>query len=299
MAAARAQKLTDMVERARARGLRVLMLTLTVRHGPLDDAIAMFKGVGKAWSRLIAGQWWVDLASRWRIEGWTRGVEVTHGKNGWHPHIHALVLVGADVDVCVRDRVMVSERWRRIVKRVLGPAFEPDDVHGVDIRECDAETYIAKMAFYVTGASTSKAPAEGHRTPWDIARAVVDYGDPADIALWREWQRATYGRKQLTWSRGAKAILDDDPEAAEERAVDEQTEARDELVIAFHNALDWRLLAPAMALLLDVIEAGGGAEAVLSVARDVVREALRAGDEIARWLVLRDSTSAFYGLDTS
>jgi hypothetical protein len=270
------------------------MVTLTVRHSVTSDARTMFRGIAKAWKAFVSGEWWVDVKARWGIAAYVRGVEATHGPHGWHPHIHALVLV-RDYVRALAERDMVADRWRRIVVRVLGPEFEPTDEHGADVRLCQVEHYVSKLAFEVSSTGTKRA-ADGHRTPWDIARAVAERGDPDDVRLWIEWQKATYGRRQLTWSKGAREILSRDPKTDEECAAD-RPEPTDELLCVFHVPLEWRVLAPAMALLLDAAERGGAA-AVRDVACAVVRNALAAGDRIAM-VVVRDPVSVFYGLDTS
>lgn len=38
-----------------------------------------------------------------------------------------------------------------------------------------------------------------------MLRDFAATGDCADLALWREWERASLGTRSLTWSRGLKA----------------------------------------------------------------------------------------------
>jgi hypothetical protein len=239
----------------------------------------MLSGVAECWRRFIAGRWWLALRNALGIAGWVRGVESTHGPAGWHPHIHVLALSSANADEWAHHRPMIARRWADIVRRVLGPDYEPDMAHGVDVRPTDAHSYIAKMAFEVTGAGKGAAP--GHRTPWDIARAVADHGAPADVALWREWQIATHGHRALTWSAGARDILGREPrtdtECAEERA--EPTD----VTIAVFSALEWRalMLAGALALLLDVAESAGARDVYVTAWR-IIHARARAGDALAR-----------------
>jgi len=296
IACARAEELSELCERARERGLHATMVTLTLRHHVgVTDPRSMFAGLAKAWSGLTSGRWWVALRRSWGIHGFVRGIEATHGPNGWHPHVHAVFFTGATPSACATERAMVASRWRAIVRRVLGDAFEPDDAHGADVRECNIAEYVAKLGFEVGAGGLYKRAAEGYRTPWDIARAVANRGDPADVSLWVAWQRATYGRKQLTWSRGARDILGRDP-ATDEACAAEAASRTDEVVASFAPA-EWRVLVAAAAMLLDAAERGGS-QAVDEVARAVFREALARGEPLAASLA-RDPRSRFYAIDTS
>ena len=50
-----------------------------------------------------------------------------------------------------------------------------------------------------------KAARRQGRTPFQVLRDFAATGDCADLALWREWERASRGTQSLTWSKGLKA----------------------------------------------------------------------------------------------
>jgi hypothetical protein len=254
-------------------------LTLTVRHSAGMDLAPMLAGVARAWRAFVAGRSWIALRDTLGIAGWIRGIESTHGPNGWHPHIHALILSSASSDEWARHRSAISARWRQIVGRVLGPDYVPDDAHGVDVRPTDATSYVVKLGFEVSGAS--KTPAPGHRTPWDIARAVADHGARADVALWREWQTATYGHRALTWSHGARDLLGRDLKTDAECA--QEREAPTDVTIAVFAPIEWRvlMLAGALSTLLDVAECASARDVYVTAWR-IIHARARAGDELAR-----------------
>jgi hypothetical protein len=282
IAAARAGEIADLIARARARGLHPFLLTLTLRHSSGMALAPMLAGVARAWRAFVAGRWWLALRDALGISGWVRGVESTHGPNGWHPHVHVLALSSATADDWARHRPMIAGRWSRIVRRILGPDYVPDDVHGVDVRPTDASSYVAKLAFEVTG--DGKSAARGHRTPWDIARAVAERGDPADVALWKEWQTATYGHRALTWSQGARDILGREPKTDEECA--EEPTAPTDVVVATFSAPEWRvlMLAGALSTLLDLAETSEPRDVYVTAWR-IIHERARAGDALARAVV--------------
>jgi hypothetical protein len=243
------------------------MATFTVRHGIGDDARAMFAGIARAWSRMVAGRFAITMRETLGIVGYVRAIEATYGPNGWHPHIHAIFIV-RDLEACVRGRDIIADHWRKIVRRVLGPSFEPDDAHGVDLRPADVGSYIAKLGFEVAGAGKSASP--GHLTPWDIARKVAETNGADEKArdLWAEWQRATFGRKQLTWSRGARDVLGR-PEKTDAECASEP-QSRDDVVLATFAPSEWRALVGSTAILLDAAETGGR-DAVQAIARAILR----------------------------
>jgi hypothetical protein len=268
-----------MIARARARGLHPFLLTLTVRHSAGMDLAPMLAGVARAWRAFVAGRSWIALRDALGIAGWVRGIESTHGPHGWHPHIHALVLSSAGADEWAHHRPMIARRWADIVRRVLGPDYVPDMVHGVDVRPTDARSYIVKLAFEVTGAG--KGASAGHRTPWDIARAVAERADPSDVALWRQWQAATFGHRALTWSAGARDLLGREPKTDEQCA--EEPTAPTDVVVATFSAIEWRvlMLAGALSTLLDVAECASARDVYVTAWR-IIHARARAGDEMAR-----------------
>ena len=62
-----------------------LFVTLTERSS--ENAFAAIRGLRKSFSRFRRTRWWNSL----EIAGGVIGMEITWTKNGFHPHIHALV----------------------------------------------------------------------------------------------------------------------------------------------------------------------------------------------------------------
>jgi hypothetical protein len=74
------------------------MVTLTVRNG--DDLPERLQHLKDAWARMMAAKRRGASASsrnelvQWnKVSGSIRAIEVTRSKAGWHPHIHAFVLL--------------------------------------------------------------------------------------------------------------------------------------------------------------------------------------------------------------
>ena len=102
-----------------------LLLTLTVRNGPnlqerKDHLKASFKRLQdrrRDWIK--KGRGWTELA---RAEGAVWSYEVTNKGNGWHPHLHAIVLVREGDFV---DLKALKAEWEAIT----------GDSHQVDVRK--------------------------------------------------------------------------------------------------------------------------------------------------------------------
>ena len=67
-----------------------------------------------------AGRNWISLKTNISLAGTIRSVEITHGMNGWHPHLHALVYVRGDpgAEGLAALAVDVRSRWERFIAGV-------------------------------------------------------------------------------------------------------------------------------------------------------------------------------------
>ncbi|MDD7917985.1 hypothetical protein [Actinomycetospora callitridis] len=186
--------------------------------------------LGYAWASVTSGSTWVkDSALFGGLLGWARVVEVTDGANGWHVHVHALLCFADDVSaelVAAGVGARMFGRWRRALER---KGFDASDAHGWDLRkaqlgEGDLADYFTKMAHEVTGAPGKHSRARGGRTPMQLLADAVDTYEASVVARWWEWEEASDGRRQLTWSRGARdlrALAGLDEEATDEEVARE------------------------------------------------------------------------------
>src|SRR3954453_21800203 len=76
---------------------------------------------------------------------------------------------------------------------------------GGDVRMASLGTdklsaYFTKLAREVTYSHTKES--RGGRSPFGIVTDGLRTGDADDLALWAEWEQASFGRRQLTWSLG-------------------------------------------------------------------------------------------------
>ncbi|MDD7965897.1 hypothetical protein [Actinomycetospora lemnae] len=225
--------------------------------------------LGYAWAAVTSGSTWVkDSALFGGLLGWARVVEVTDGANGWHVHVHALLCFADDVSaelVAAGVGARMFGRWRRALER---KGFDASDEHGWDLRkahlgEGDLADYFTKMAHEVTGATSKHGRSHGGRTPMQLLAEAVDTYRADDLARWWEWEEASDGRRQLTWSRGGRDLrhlAGLGRESTDDEIADEDQEADARLTLSA-DAWDWLVTSHREAELLDTAERRGLADA--------------------------------------
>jgi len=194
------------------------MLTLTVAH-EYGDELRTVRGVlSRAKSALFRGEPGARLQRMLGIKHSVRALEVTYGRNGWHPHLH--ILIFHERPAAPRALKALQKRWQRVVARIC-PKATPDLEHGADLSPLRHGGYIAKLGLEVTSI-ISKTGKKGSITPWEIARRAARGGDAESERLWIDYTEGMHGAQQLVWSNGARKALglkerDDDAEHATEK----------------------------------------------------------------------------------
>lgn len=189
---------------------------------------------------------------------WLRTVECTVTPNGWHLHVHFLMFVDRPVTDATAEELSepMWQAWRSGVKAAGLPApvrrpgregvgFQGGwDVQAVGPGELDAIGQYFTKAVYdgaqlaaleVARGDLKDGRGAGSRTPFGLLRSLVGHElvgddgqrfaavDADDLALWSEWEQASKGRRQLTWSQGLRQLvgLVPDERSDEEIAADE------------------------------------------------------------------------------
>jgi hypothetical protein len=216
------------------RGGEVYMVTLTSPHD-LGMALGLLMVlISNAFRAVISGGAWVKLRDQLRIAGTIRALEVTHGLNGWHPHLHVLVYCWEPLDAygVAAFELHFRRRWQRFVTKA-GYRL-PSDQHGVKVERCysgaGAAEYIVKLQETGKNPGNEMARADmksargGHRLPFQILASAGD-GDAADVKLWHEYEKATFRKQCITWSpvlrKLQKEWLDIDEQTDEELAAED------------------------------------------------------------------------------
>jgi hypothetical protein len=270
----RAEEIGAALRAAIDQGFGVEFLTLTFRHHAGQSLAHLLDADRKAWDSTRKSRPLREMLEALGYLGLVQAHEVTHGQNGWHPHRHiSLVFARSLTD---NERVQLEALiWRvwngRLQRQGLSSLRGP----GAVLKRCTAAEglgwYLTKIEDEKGGNSALglemargdlKTGRLGGRTPQEILKDALEGGEVRDVALWQEYEQATFGRKLMTWTPGLrKQLLGLVPE------VDDQELAEAEVggeVLAVLEVSAWRIVRNA---------SPGGVEAL--EAAEVGREALR------------------------
>jgi hypothetical protein len=268
----RAEEISAAAARWDRAGNSVYMVTLTAPHDLGMKLAALLPVIADGFRSVISGRAWLRVKARAHVVGTIRSVEITHGQNGWHPHLHVLVFIEGDpgADGLAALDLHVRSRWEAFITRA--GYRTPDQAHGVVIERCSS----AKEAgAYIAKTQDGKAPGnelargdlktgrDGHRTPFEILDSFRWTGNLADLALWHEYERASRGHQAITWSKGLRKLLAAPARTDEELAAEEVGGD----IVTLIEASAWRAITVVPGLpgyLLDEAERGG-ASAVRAV----------------------------------
>lgn len=210
----RRKELSGAAEKHKERGDSLVLVTLTFPHSREDDLKDLLSRLSKAVAGMKAHRDYKRLKRRYHQIGTVRALEVTHGSNGWHPHIHELWFVSGVPDLSLLKQELYSLWSSAAVRAGLE---KPSLNHGVDVQNGDfAEAYISKWGHEPTESTWSvdqeltklniKSGKSGF-SPFDLLRAS-SAGDKQAGALFVEYVQAFRGQRQLFWSRGLKALFE-------------------------------------------------------------------------------------------
>ena len=203
----RRTELEQLLANHRQKGGKTAMMTLTVPHHQFQKCRNLKLAVADSWRRLKQQRSWRVIRDACHWIGDIRALEVTHGVNGWHPHLHILVFFNDEAS----ERHMHNyadwafHEWSKAITyhglgRCDRAAFKFDIIHD----DQGIGEYVSKwgVAMEMTKAHTKQS--KGGRTPWQILADYQKHGKEEDKRLFREYAKAFKGTRQLTWSRGFK-----------------------------------------------------------------------------------------------
>lgn len=268
----RAEEIREALLKHLADGGAAYSFMLTLPHTMADRLAPMWDGIADGFRTILSGSAWagssyvrkdgtrkLGVRDRAHVLGTIRAAETTHGRHGWHPHLHPLVLTTrplSDDELAMLEE-HVAKKWAAAVE-AHGYETPRSDLHrltrvtgergiasylvkaglgqaGGDVLEEAAErTAAADLDRHVRGAALdltrndlkfANMDAENGsyrgRSPWEILESFHSTGDCDDLALWHEYEEATKGRHLVTWSKGLKGHFEIGEKSDEELSEEE------------------------------------------------------------------------------
>lgn len=228
IASRRAQEVSELLRLHAEAGGAVYMATLTVQHDRMAACADTRDVVRDAWRTALQGKGWKDLKEAYGVIGYVRSLELTHGANGWHPHLHVLIFTDRMADSEEKLAASLWSRWRASVIKHKGHCEEG----GFDFQRASnlnaAAEYVSKWG---AGSEISKGQEkegrQGSRSPWQLLEAAGK-GDKKAISAWREYSEAMHRARHMTYSVGLRKFYGLNVEADDEQlAMETETVARE------------------------------------------------------------------------
>lgn len=128
--------LAYIVGKLTALGYRHSLVTYTLAHNIQDDLSTVKTALLEAYRFTKSGAPYQRFVKRHGIIGSIRTIEITHGDNGWHPHIHELLIHSGDalpetLDESIRPRYLAA----------LAKSGRTGNEHALDVKASNDEVY--------------------------------------------------------------------------------------------------------------------------------------------------------------
>lgn len=282
----RALDIGAVLGQAVAEGFSLGFGTLTMRHRLSEPLRGLWEAAGKGWQRAISGCGWQAVQGRHGVVGWVRVWEVTDGRNGWHVHVHFVVVLGPGASAEDLDAVGLSMfgRWSKglVAAGLEAPRLVGQDWHLAvgDRAASDLGEYLAKMVGGDRSAVALGLGLELARTQpgrarsdlatrpvWSLLEAVAETGDLETVPRWREWETASKGRHQVGWSKGLRRRFQPDVEDLTDEEIADREIGSKEDDVAVISSAGWARLVMIRNGCTDVLDAleVGGVDAMVEV----------------------------------
>ena len=217
----RADEVSRAVVSALDKDMGALFVTRTIPHSA-EDRLGVTLGLLAEGRRYVSNQKLVKGARK--EAGYIGGIaskEITYGFNGWHPHTHDIEF--CEHEMSLADFAALSSVYYEYLNRFYSQnGFEGlSRQHGVRVEHVEFDA--AVLARYVTklqeGATIRLHTAHelaradlkhgraGSIMPIDIACGFFGTGDMDLLDLWHEYERETFGRSVIRFTKGLRARL--------------------------------------------------------------------------------------------
>lgn len=181
------------------------MLTLTIRHKRTDKLETLLEAFNGATSKMMTTKQYHEIRQEMGIIGRVKALEVTHGRNGWHPHAHIVIFYENETDLKKMQKRMYK-LWNAACKKF---GLSTTESYGIDLQGAEhVQAYLSKHGSWSIEHEMTKSHIKKGRdsnmTPFDLLRDVLQNDDAYSEELFKEYAIAFKGKRQLHWSRGLK-----------------------------------------------------------------------------------------------
>jgi len=202
-------------------GMSALFVTRTMPHSA-EDELKITLGLLAEGRRYVANQKVIKGARQ--AAGYVGGIcskEITYGANGWHPHSHDVEFM--ERELSLEDFAALSSVYYEYLRRFYNRnGFEGLTLlHGVRIEQVQLDgvalaRYVSKVQEGATirlhtahelARADLKLGRAGSLMPFDLACEFFETGDMALLDLWHEFERETFGRSVIRFTKGLRARL--------------------------------------------------------------------------------------------
>jgi len=251
-------------------GWSLAMATFTLEHHFGEELQSVIGRLERAYQLMWSGKWAVKFKASGSIVGTVRAMEVTHGMNGWHPHIHCLfIMEGAGMRYQhASARSDLQERWHRVVGkaggsnvRSLGCVFTVADIRSIEyIDKMGIETVYRKLDKGQISETTKYPTKKGRGDNVGLfGLLALSAGGGAEAgSLWQQAQVSLKHRKHIATSQGLLRRLGASIELSDNNlAATEIDDYGDELLAILERA-EWDVIdrRELRAQLLNIAQSG-------------------------------------------
>jgi hypothetical protein len=147
LAAQRGEALARALAHFHAAGLWVAHAVLTVQHTRGMPLSEVFEALSRAWRYMTKSR---AFRPHWSGLGYARGVELTFGRHGWHPHIHLALVIPPDRDPYALEEAL----WEAWSGAVLEVGWAPSSRGAYSYQVARAEADVREVGRYVSKAGS-------------------------------------------------------------------------------------------------------------------------------------------------
>lgn len=210
----RREEIANGIKWAYSNGKTCSMITLTMPHYKIDSCQKLLDKQKAALATFRKSGEFSRKMKSYGFDGLIRSLEVTYGKNGWHPHTHEIWITDssfnrAEFASFIRKRWEIACKKHGLIPKGKLKAFRE---RSVDIRfDASDSDYLAKQddeknlrywgADRELASGRSKSSSGKH--PFQLLDAFSS-GDLKKGGLFLEYVKAFKGKAQVFWSRGLK-----------------------------------------------------------------------------------------------